>query len=91
MFNILLKPLASSKGIGDEVDRYLATDTEEVTNPLLWWWERRSMYPCLSQMALDYLSIPSMSFIYISNILQYLTSFFKLHQLMWSVYLAAVD
>ena len=61
MFEILLKPSASSKGIGDEVDRYLATDKEEVTNPLLWWWERHSMYPCLSRMALDYLSIPGSS------------------------------
>ena len=48
MFDILLKPSASSKGVGDEVDRYLATDKEEVANPLLWWWERRSMYLCLS-------------------------------------------
>lgn len=62
MFDTLLKPSASSKGVGDEVDRYLATDTEEVANPLLWWWERRSMYPCLSRMALDYLSIPGTSF-----------------------------
>ena len=61
MFDILLKPSASSKGVRDEVDRYLATDKEEVANPLLWWWERRSMYPCLSQMALDYLSIPGSS------------------------------
>ena len=69
MFDTLLKPAASSKGVGDEIDCYLATDTEEVGNPLLWWWERRSMYPCLSRMALDYLSIPGMLFFcYKSNI-----------------------
>ena len=61
MFDTLLKPSTSSKGICDEVDRYLATDTEKVANPLLWWWERHSMYPCLSRMALDYLSIPGTS------------------------------
>jgi hypothetical protein len=48
IFNILLKPLASSKGIGDEVDRYLSTDIEEVANLLLWWWEHHSMFPCLT-------------------------------------------
>jgi hypothetical protein len=65
MFDVLLKPSPSSKATGDEIDRYLATDPEEVENPLLWWWERRSMYPDLSRMALDYLSIPGMSvFIY---------------------------
>lgn len=61
MFDTLLKPSPSSKGPADELDRYLATDTEEVANPLLWWWEHHSMYPCLSRMALDYLSIPGMS------------------------------
>ena len=61
MFDVLLKPSPSSKVTGNEVDRYLATDPEEVENPLLWWWERRSMYPGLSRMALDYLSIPGMS------------------------------
>ena len=61
MFDTLLKPSTPSKGICDEVDRYLATDTEEVANPLLWWWECRSMYPCLSRMALNYLSIPGTS------------------------------
>jgi hypothetical protein len=65
MFDILLKPSASSKGVGDEVDRYLATDTEDVADPLLWWSERRSMYPCLSRMALDYLSIPGTSIFFI--------------------------
>ena len=61
MFDTLLKPSTSSKSIGDEVDRYLATDTEEVANPLLLWWKCHSIYPCLSRMALDYLSIPGTS------------------------------
>jgi hAT family C-terminal dimerisation region len=44
----------------DELDHYLATDPEHVTEPLLWWMERAAMYPRLSRMALDYLSIPGM-------------------------------
>jgi hypothetical protein len=44
-----------------ELDRYLKTDVEHVEDPLLWWYERRSLYPCLSRMALDYLSMPGKS------------------------------
>jgi hAT family C-terminal dimerisation region len=46
----------------DELDRYLSTDVEHVTDPLAWWYERRTTYPCLSRMALDYLTIPGMYF-----------------------------
>jgi hypothetical protein len=42
----------------DELDRYLSTDPEHVVDVLMWWTERKSMYPNLSRMALDYLSIP---------------------------------
>jgi hypothetical protein len=42
----------------DELDRYLSTDPEHVVDVLVWWTERKSMYPHLSRMALDYLSIP---------------------------------
>ena len=53
----------ASSGTRSELDRYLATDVEVVSDVLGWWWERRSMYPGLSRMALDYLSIPGMSYI----------------------------
>ena len=43
----------------DELDRYLSTDPEHVVDEMMWWMERKSMYPNLSHMALDYLSIPS--------------------------------
>jgi hypothetical protein len=43
----------------DELNRYLSTDTEDVRNAILWWHERCATFPCLSCMALDYLSIPS--------------------------------
>jgi hAT family C-terminal dimerisation region len=42
----------------DEYERYLSTDPEMVDDVLLWWSERRAMYPRLSRMALDYLTIP---------------------------------
>ena len=45
----------------DELAQYLSTDPEQVKDVLLWWNERKSMYPRLSRMALDYLSIPGES------------------------------
>jgi hypothetical protein len=42
----------------DELDRYLATDVEDVKDGLLWWYTRRAIFPRLSRMARDYLSIP---------------------------------
>lgn len=42
----------------DELDRFLGTDPEYVKDVLVWWFERRHIYPRLSRMALDYLSIP---------------------------------
>lgn len=45
----------------DELERYLLTGPEQVDNVIKWWTERHAEYPCLSRMALDYLSIPGMS------------------------------
>jgi len=42
----------------DELDRYLSTDPEHVTDALAWWYEKRAIYPCLHRMVLDYLTIP---------------------------------
>ena len=42
----------------DELDCYLSTDPEGTTNPIQWWVEHSAMYPNLSRMTLDYLSIP---------------------------------
>ena len=41
-----------------EVDRYLTSDVENMVDALSWWHEKHTTYPRLSQMALDYLSIP---------------------------------
>ena len=42
----------------NELAHYLSTDPEQVKDVLLWWYEKRSEYPSLSRMALDYLMIP---------------------------------
>jgi len=47
-----------AKELRDELARYLSTDPEQVDDVLLWWHERKSMYPRLSRMALNYLTIP---------------------------------
>jgi len=41
-----------------ELDDYLTTSVENVVDPLKWWWEKRRVFPKLSRMALDFLSIP---------------------------------
>jgi hypothetical protein len=42
----------------DELHQYLNTDPEFVDNVLAWWFEKCTMYPRLSRIALDYLTIP---------------------------------
>jgi hypothetical protein len=42
----------------DELARYLSSPTEATEDPLLWWIEKRMVYPRLARMALNYLSIP---------------------------------
>ena len=44
--------------VSNELDAYLAASVEAVEDPLLWWHERRALYPNLSRMAASYLSIP---------------------------------
>ena len=57
--NVLAPPKLSH--LWSELDCYLTVDVEHVMNTLAWWYEWCSAYPCLSRMALDYLSIPGMS------------------------------
>lgn len=51
----------------DELDRYLATecDRNAPDDALLWWWEHRHVYPRLSRMAADYLTIPGKCYLVI--------------------------
>lgn len=48
--------------VNDELDAYLAEKTEKVKDLCRWWYERRSTYPRLYRMALDYHTIPGISF-----------------------------
>jgi hypothetical protein len=47
-----------SLDLHDELDHYLFTNTEDVRDGLLWWYQRCGTFPCLSCMAQDYLLIP---------------------------------
>ena len=44
--------------LGSELDQFLKSDVENVTDAIAWWYEKWLMFPLLSRMALDYLSIP---------------------------------
>ncbi|THH29942.1 hypothetical protein EUX98_g4230 [Antrodiella citrinella] len=49
---------------GNELDRYLREDLVDLPpgdSALKWWYDRRKVYPCLSRMARDFLSIPATS------------------------------
>lgn len=48
----------ASAELRGELDRYLSTDPEHVTDVLEWWYARKAIYPRLHRMALDYLTIP---------------------------------
>lgn len=45
---------------GPENLKYKEKTKEKVMTPLEWWVRHRDVYPKLSRMALDYLSIPGM-------------------------------
>ena len=64
MFDSLMAATPTSSS-NDELQCYLATDIEDVKDGLMWWYEKRSMYPRLSRMACDYLSIPGDYFIFL--------------------------
>jgi hypothetical protein len=47
----------------DELEEYLSQPVERLKIPdvMKWWWDKRIVWPRLSRMALDYLSIPGKS------------------------------
>ena len=72
MFNCLdTLPPPQSSDRGTELNCYLTTDIEHVTDAIAWWHEHRIVYPCLLRMALDYLSIPGTHFIFSSWIFSF--------------------
>ena len=44
--------------LDEELTRYLASPPEATANPLRWWFENQAIYPRLSRMARNYLSVP---------------------------------
>lgn len=54
--NISVDPTTTPKV--SEIDDYLRQPVENVAEPLKWWYDKCCVFPNLSQMALDYLSIP---------------------------------
>jgi hypothetical protein len=61
--NISIDPKSATKL--SEIDEYLRLPVENVADPLKWWYDNRRVYPNLSRMALDYLSIPGTYFYFI--------------------------
>jgi hypothetical protein len=64
-----------------ELAEYLSTGPENVKDPLLWWVEMRAVYPRLSRMARNYLSIPGTFFTHshivpLTKMICFLTSHF---------------
>jgi hypothetical protein len=45
----------------DELEQYLRDPTEKPDDVIAWWIAKASIYPCLSRMALDFLTIPATS------------------------------
>ena len=56
--NISVAKTGSSRTRRNKLDEYLQLPVENVKDPLKWWVNNRKVYPNLSRMALDYLSIP---------------------------------
>ena len=47
----------------NELDEYLSKAIKKVTDPIKWWWDHRMVYPKLSAMAFDFLSVPGMLYL----------------------------
>jgi hypothetical protein len=74
----LSNPLSSE--LRSELDRFLSTDPEQVTDVCQWWYDRRGLYPRLYRMALDYLTIPGVYYVTFNRTIrltQYVYSYFR--------------
>ena len=47
----------------NELDEYLSKAIEKVTDPIKWWWNHWMVYPKLSAMAFNFLSVPGMLYL----------------------------
>ena len=57
--------IAPPSSMDDELQCYLAADVEDVMDGLIWWYKRCAMFPWLSCMAQNYLSIPGEFFFFL--------------------------
>ena len=60
--NFLNIPMDSLKEI-NELDNYISQAIEKVTDPIKWWWDHWKVFPKLSAMAFDFLSVPGMLYV----------------------------
>lgn len=62
--NILAKKrfnMGLTKSKQDELETYLSAESDpSADDPILWWQQHTKTYPCLSRMAIDFLTIPGM-------------------------------
>ena len=47
----------------NELNNYLSQAIEKVTDPIKWWWDHQKVFPKLSAMAFDFLSVPGMLYL----------------------------
>lgn len=52
--------------LSDELARYLSINVEDVDDPIQWWSDRKTQYPNLSRMAIDFLTLPGEFVIFVS-------------------------
>jgi len=67
----------------NELEEYLTLPVEKVMDPLMWWYDNQNVYPCLSRMALDYLSAPGKSSYTVHLECSYTNHNVQLHLLLW--------
>ena len=84
-------PAPSNPALKSELDRYLSSDPETVKDPLLWWVEKKAVYPCLSRMARNYLSILGKYYFILIKLIKFINSFLQQHLLTSSESSVRVD
>ena len=71
IFSILERRRAiapNADSLDDELKHYLdAPPIQNVLNPVLWWKDRREIYPNLSRMAIDFLTTPGTFFFFVTH------------------------
>ena len=91
IFNNLPDLALASSVERDELDHYLLAEMEDVKDGLMWWFERRSIFPRLSCMACDYLLIPGRLRVFLSRCSTYSDGYLKLLLSMWNVFSPMAD